>query len=294
MPVHAFVWLFALTVSLPASAQVATVSELPDSARLVTEDIPRFWAVFDRATPETLAPLLQSGYLDPGTAGVQDFTPHRIISAERLARKVLDDRERYEAAREGTLRLLELERAIRAPLYAMEYLYPPAVFPDVYFVIGRFNSGGTASRRGLLIGAEMVRDPEGLPKLVAHEAVHFQQPEPTGPITLLSQSIREGAADFIAELASGSPPTGAYLPYGLAHEAELWAEFREVMHGDDMTGWLYGGQPEGRPADLGYFIGYRIAGSYYDRAEDKRPAIAEIIEVTDFEDFLARSGYDPQ
>lgn len=91
----------------------------------------------------------------------------------------------------------------------------------------------------------------------------------TGPITLLSQSIREGAADFIAELTSGSLPAGAYLPYGLAHEADLWAEFREVMHGDDMAGWLYGGQPEGRPADLGYFIGYRIAEAY-DCAEDKR------------------------
>lgn len=139
----------------------------------------------------------------------------------------------------------------------------------------------------------MVRDPEGLPKLVAHEAVHFQQPKTTAPITLLAQSIREGAVDFIAELAAGRPPAGAYLPYGLAREAELWPEFREMMHGDDMAGWLYGGQPEGRPADLGYFIGYRIAGSYYDHAEDKRAAIADH-RSDGFEGFLARSGYDPR
>lgn len=293
MPVFLIV-LLLLAAPVRTSAQEVHVSELPDSARLVTEDIPRFWAVFDAASPEDLAARLQSDYLDPGTAGVQDFTPNRIISAERLAGKVLEDRDRYESVRERTLSLLELERAIRAPLYAMEYLYPEAVFPDVYFVIGRFNSGGTASPRGLLIGAEMVRDPQALPKLVAHEAVHFQQPEPTGPITLLAQSIREGAADFIAELASGRQPTGAYLAYGLAHEAALWAEFTEAMHGEDMAGWLYGGQPEGRPADLGYFIGYRIAGSYYDRAGDKRAAVRDIIEVTDFEDFLARSGYDPR
>lgn len=295
MPVYLLALVAVLLTAVPEAggAQEVHVSEVPDSVRLVTEDIPRFWAVFDQATPETLPALLQTHYLDVGTPGVQDFTPDRIISAERLAAKILEDRERYEAARARSLGLLEMERAIRAPLFAMEYLYPDAVYPDVYFIIGRFNSGGTASPRGLLIGAEMVRDPGNLPKLVAHEAVHFQQPTPVGPITLLAQSIREGAADFIAELASGRPPSAAYMPFGLAHEAELWPEFRQAMGGAEMAGWLYGGQPEGRPADLGYFFGYRIAESYYDRATDKHAAVREIIQATDFEDFLARSGYDP-
>ena len=82
MHVHGLALLLVLALSLPAGAQVPTVSEAPDSVRLVTEDIARFWAVFDHATPETLAALLQSDYLDPGTAGVQDFTPNRIISAD--------------------------------------------------------------------------------------------------------------------------------------------------------------------------------------------------------------------
>jgi uncharacterized protein YjaZ len=74
------------------------------------------------------------------------------------------------------------------------------------------------------------------------------------------------------------------------------------MHGMDLSGWLYGSPPEGRPADLGYFFGYRIAQSYYERAvegagadlEASREAVREILTVVGFPDFLERSGYDPR
>ncbi|NIU51572.1 MAG: lytic murein transglycosylase, partial [Gemmatimonadetes bacterium] len=36
----------------------------------------------------------------------------------------------------------------------------------------------------------------------------------------------------------------------------------------------------------------RIAKAYYERAADKRAAIAEILGVTDFKGFLERSGYE--
>jgi len=45
------------------------------------------------------------------------------------------------------------------------------------------------------------------------------------------------------------------------------------------------------PADLGYYVGYKIAEAFHARAQDKRRAPAEMIEVTDFDAFLARSGY---
>jgi uncharacterized protein YjaZ len=73
--------------------------------------------------------------------------------------------------------------------------------------------------------------------------------------------------------------------------AELWAEFRERMHGTDMAGWLYGGNDATeRPADLGYWMGYRIAHAYYARTADKRQAIHDILNITDFDAFLAASG----
>jgi hypothetical protein len=33
----------------------------------------------------------------------------------------------------------------------------------------------------------------------------------------------------------------------------------------------------GRPADLGYFVGYRIAEAYYNEGSDKKKAIAAIL-----------------
>ena len=65
-----------------------------------------------------------------------------------------------------------------------------------------------------------------------------------------------------------------------------------MMHGTELAGWLHGGaDSDGRASDLGYWMGYRIAKSYYDLAEDKQQALADILEITDFETFLESSGY---
>jgi len=268
---------------------------LPGSVRIVTADIERFWDVYDRATQETLAELLERDYLAAGTEALRDFVPMRILSADALARKILDEPERYERIREGSLSLQNMEREIREPFLRLEELYPPAVHPDVYFVIGRFNSGGTVSRRGILVGAEMVADdPDAVPGLIAHELVHFQQVDiPRGRFSLLAQAIREGSADFVGELISGGGLDEETYGYGFEHEAELWREFQKDMFDDEVGGWLYGGQPEGRPADLGYFIGYRIAQAFYERSDDRSRAIREVLTVRDYERFLERSGYRP-
>ncbi|HEV2146335.1 MAG TPA: DUF2268 domain-containing putative Zn-dependent protease [Longimicrobiaceae bacterium] len=265
----------------------------------MTDDIPRFWAVFDRATPETLPELLQREYLDPGTAGLQDFIPHRIRSAAELAEAIVRRRERYEEIREASLSVRSSERAIRAPFYALEYLYPAAVFPDIYFVIGRLSAGGTASGRGLLVGTEMFRDAEGLRSIVSHELIHFQQ-KASGQYaaaeaapTLLAVAVLEGSADFIAELISGVRGNAQAQAYGRVHECEIWRDFQQQMHGKDLGGWFYGDPPGERPADLGYFVGYRIVEAYYIHAADKRRALYDILTIRNFDDLLSRSGYQP-
>jgi len=60
-----------------------------------------------------------------------------------------------------------------------------------------------------------------------------------------------------------------------------------------MSQWLYGGADEatGRPADLGYFMGFRICQAYYQQAKDKKQAIVEILNTRDFNRLLADSGY---
>ena len=271
----------------------ATPHTDPDSAKLITSDVRLFWQAVDRASRDSLAPVLQREYLDRGTVGVRDFIPGRIFSAEDLGAAVRDRRAKYDSVRAANVDVARAEPAIRAAFRRLKAIYPDAVFPDVYFVIGRFNSGGTASKHGLLIGAEMYRDPSGLPAIVAHELIHYQQ-HYDNP-TLLEHSFLEGTADFLGEMISGSQINNAAHDYGLAHEHALWQEFKSHFDDRQFYPWMYGRPPDGRPNDLGYFIGYRIAEAYYNRTADKQHAIRDIINGGNgnVRELLAKSGYDP-
>ncbi len=286
--------VLVLGAASSAAAQSPPVTNDPDSARLITSDVELFWAVLDGSPPDSLSAHLQREYLDRGTDGLRDFIPARILSADALAQRIGTERDRYETRRPISLAAVSAETEIRAAFRALKARYPAAVFPDVYFVVGRFNSGGTVSEHGLLIGAEMQSDAANFPVIVAHELIHFQQATvDTSLRTLLAVSIQEGSADFIAELISGRHINERAHAYALPREADLWEEFRAVMHERETAGWLYGGAPEGRPADLGYFFGYRIAQAYYAVSNDKTRALQDILTGTDFPGLLAASGYAP-
>jgi len=272
---------------------VAPPTPNPDSAHLVASDIHLFWSVLDRAPGDSLADYLQREYLEKASVGVRDFIPGRIMSAEDLAAYVRANRATYDSVRAANLDVTRAEPAIRAAFHKLKELYPDAVYPDVYFVIGRFNSGGTSSDHGLLIGAEMYRDPARLPSIVSHELIHYQQHYDAR--SLLEHAFMEGTADFVGEMISGSQINNAAHQYGTSHEAELWAEFRKHFDDTDYFPWMYGKPADGKPNDLGYFIGYRIAQAYYDKAADKKQAIRDIITARagKVRELLAMSGYAP-
>jgi hypothetical protein len=48
-----------------------------------------------------------------------------------------------------------------------------------------------------------------------------------------------------------------------------------------------------KPGDLGYWVGYRIVKSYYERAAEKRRALREVLDMKDPKAFLAESGWYP-
>jgi uncharacterized protein YjaZ len=128
---------------------------------------------------------------------------------------------------------------------------------------------------------------------VSHELIHFQQRYPSGP--LLEHAFMEGSADFIGELISGRQINNEAHRYGIAHEAELWREFSTHFDNKDYFPWMYGRPTDGKPNDLGYFIGYRIAQAYYNKAADKTQAIRDIITARGghVRELLAMSGYAP-
>jgi hypothetical protein len=312
--------LFLLTVVVPACAGPGRVAPSGhgsvESVRLVTEDIPRFWRAFDRlpgdVTFEDAAEIFERDYLNGGTAGLAAFQEARFEDAERFAEAVLDAREYYAAVRENTLAIdtsVVLRDRILDSFREFKRLYPRGSFPDVYFIVGWLRTGGINVTPGLVIGAELfARDAatpveelnewarantkpfEWLPHIVAHELAHrFQLGRWRN--TLLHQAMREGAADYVAEQVSGGHINPRAHTYGQAHEAELWNEFVMVMSGSDFGDWLYAQPGDGRPADLGYFIGYRIVEAYHQRASDKATALRDIVELRDFLGIFEASGY---
>lgn len=115
---------------------------------------------------------------------------------------------------------------------------------------------------------------------------------------LLAQSIKEGAADFIAELVTEKKNNNVYTVYGREHEGDLKERFKLDMFSGDTADWLYNGSNV-QHADLGYFMGYAICSAYYRNMADKRKAIKDIVEL-DYEsephvlDFLVKSRYYPE
>ena len=308
--------LYLLVSASAGAAQTAEphVNRDPERVQFVTSDIDNFWRAYDLANQESdrtkQIAIYQREYLDRGSTGLQDFLRMRIKSAEDLLAAIERQPKYYASIRSSTLRVREMEDEMRGSFQRFKTLYPNAVFPDVYFVVGASNTGGTASRNGLLIGTEMygstpetprdelpdwmkavLRPIHTLPAIVAHESCHFNQKLPEQK-TLLDKAIQEGSCDFVGELIAGETINPMRQAHGDAHEAELWREFEAEMDSTGVRNWMYNGPTaKDRPADLGYHMGYKITQAFYNHAEDKHRALDDILNITDFRDFLQRSRY---
>ena len=290
----------------------------PDTAKLIFDDVPRFWAAYDLAektdNKDAKAAIFRREYLAPGTNGLIDYHFVKTQSMEKLVDKIEESHGYYEGIRERTLSAAQYEPVIREGLRSIVDLYPEANVPDVTFVIGRLNSGGTAGPTGMLIGLDVWSWAEGipldgipagfqkvvtnldldaLPFIVVHEHIHTLQ-QYGGEETLLLGALREGSADFIAGLAMPEQEKPHYYRWGVEREAIIWKRFAGEMDGDNVADWIGNNgsmDEEGWYADLGYFIGARICEDYYAQAEDKQQAIRDLLFVTDAKAILEASGY---
>lgn len=290
------------------------LNENPNKAKLVTTDIVNFWYAYDSAkgkNTEEQEQIFQVLYLDKASVGFQSWIEKRDKKVAELVKGINTLIPFYESIRPNTIRVEEYEKDIRAGFYALNYLYPEAAFPDVYFFIWYFlNSGSTTSDEGLLIATEthsvaestpldafpevhhkMIRSfkLDGMASLAAHESVHMQQPDQETS-NLLERSIREGAADFIAELATGRNPSQPVHDYADPQEEQLWNEFQKVMYGNKNGDWIYT-IPSDKPPALGYWMGYKIVEAFYEKQTDKQQAVQRLITTTDYEAIYEKSGY---
>lgn len=292
----------------------------PDRAKLFTSDIDHFWRAYDVAanltSPDDRAQAYRTEYFDRGSGGLIDYFLIKIRSIQKYV-AVIDSHPKYYASlRDHTSRVNAAVPAIRVAFRKMTALYEDSVFPDVYFVVGSFTSGGTTSNSGLLLGVDQSAGagapPSALDELdptvrawvtgiggditavVAHELVHYQQ-KTTKEKSLLRDVLIEGGADFIGELASGHQSNPAAFTFGEAHQVEIWRRFEKDMHGTDDRDWIANGGTErvgpNWVADLGYYVGYKISKAYYDRSPDKHRAIRDLLEFKDPDLILRQSGY---
>lgn len=292
--------VLSLVLPLMGFCQVGDFSKNPEDSQLHTEDIINFWKVFDLTYPKLNGAAFQEQYIDVGSEGLHGFMEYRIESGKKLAATVKNESDYYKAIRQTSLSIIKRKQRFYECFVNMKQIYPNAVFPDLYFVIGRKNAGGTTFKKGLIIGAEMfgVETEHFKPRLnidyldevVAHELVHFQQNYIVDN-SLLAQCIREGSADFICELIAGDHTNKEAHLFGEMHHEELWSEFVKQKNSDNWKGWLYSND-NSRPKDLGYWMGYKITKAYYEKTGDKAKAIQNILNIENFESFLAASGYD--
>jgi hypothetical protein len=222
--------LIALLIQSNSIFGQTNFSESPLNAVFETSDTENFWVAFDKINNLNKNPFNE--YIEKGSAGVKGFTQNRIINADSLFVMVKKRKADYELSRNVLDGISGKEKRVRAIYSALKYWYPNAKYPPVYFVYGRFNSGGTSSDDGIIIGTEMLKNLDGVTGLIAHELIHYQQ-YIEGKETLLKWSLNEGGADFIGEFISGESTNQFSYKYGEQHLDKLCSEFVTRLNGSD-------------------------------------------------------------
>ncbi|SDL96736.1 Predicted Zn-dependent protease [Pedobacter antarcticus] len=287
---------------------------VPLKAKFITSDIPQFWAAFDSAgrAPLRSREIYDELYFNKGSYGLGIFKTAAIGTTEAFASKIEKYDKYYRSIRRNTLQVQGAIPAMRKSFQRLKELYPASVFPDVYIVMGSMGSGGRSMAEGLFIGADVNCADESsdftnispafskilksltldkMPTLVTHELIHYQQNYTDTSKNILSRAIAEGSADFVCKLITGTTANHLLHQYGKMHEKELWTQFKNELSSNDIQKWFYYPATDSRPSDLGYYIGYKITEAYYLRSKDKKKAIEEIFNISNFRSFLEKSAY---
>lgn len=307
--------LAAVLVIVAGAAGAAYLGYAFDAAgaRFETADLERF----DRALAALrrgadTVPTLESMYFAPGSAGLRAYARMYRTDARRVQRALRRHGAYYDSTADLPSRVRAQLPAVRAAFGRFEAAYPRAVIPPTYFLVSGLGPGGANGYRGLLLAADSYGWPDhlplnaagqrrrtsALPHLAAHELVHFNQMT-AAPLAYirddsnLARAIKEGAADFVAELVSGDHINQPAHRYGRMHERALWEAFERDMLGHDTGEWFFVQPADStRPPDLGYFLGYRVVEAWYRRFAGRPDRLTALIGVDDYRRFLAESGYD--
>lgn len=285
-------------IARTASAQDVTTPDIH------IEDVSRFFAVYDAAGGHPSAEQLQRDYIDAGSDGLHQFARIRNITGVRIADTLAKDPQIYVNARRCMEVLPRVRERVTAALRTLVQLYPQARLPPITIAVSRGKPMGVGSPvTGIQIGLEALcatnymhaNVEDRFVYVIAHEYAHVQQYQPLVDKehpTVLEGSMMEGAAELTAEIIAGSVSNPAQSEMAKGREREIETAFLADVDKTDVSAWLYNGSRE-KSGDLGYWVGYRIVKSYYQRAKDKRQALREILDMKDPKALLEKSGWYP-
>lgn len=300
----------SLSVSLLATVlPLASMAQAPATASgtapaVIIRDVERFYDIYDAADGKPTAEELQRDYIDPGSDGLHHFARLRRVTGEAMVAALEQRPTLYEDARRCMRVLPQAKQRLDESLSRLSELYPDANLPPVTIVVGRGKPIGIGyPDTGLQIGLEALcavgwMNPnieDRFVHVIAHEYAHVQLAPAIAKLerpTVLERSLAEGAAEFAAELISGSMAYTHFDTMTRGREQTIETAFQADMHTTDYSDWLDNSSME-RPGDLGYWVGYRIVKAYYQRADDKQQALRDILRMEDPKAFLAASGWSP-
>ena len=257
---------------------------------------------------------LTMSYLDAPGRGAEVLTKSLGLNAANLDQSMDRNGRIYAGMPTLSSQSDSLGSDIQRAFDAFQARYPAAVFPEIYVAPGSFDGRAIiqpgsvvvfaaeyflpAKQETLQIGdaGELVTGPQGVVSQAVHELVHIQRArvntiDELTNRNLLPYSMREGTADFIAWLLTGSTTYPRAMAYGRQNEVNVWCEFQAEIDASDRGEWFSFDDNRSRPYGVGAFIGFRIAEAFYENAVDKDAAFEALVRLDDYGEVLSASGY---
>ncbi|MCP9746774.1 DUF2268 domain-containing protein [Lacihabitans sp. CS3-21] len=224
----------------------------------------------------------------------------------------------------------EMIQRINAAYGKLLKIYPEAKIKPNVICIGIMDDGGKSFESGQYVGLELFTcnsfadttelinsngfidylkagsfDIRRMDELIVHELVHLSQFKGNdeflktfkGTIQYIPL-LGEGGAAFIADLvfdfkATIGPGTFNAIQYKYCEEnkVRLWQDYKNLTDMSKISDYFYKNTHLYPVRSVGYYLGYQICKQYYEKAKNKRKAIKEIIEVTDYDKLVTESAF---
>ena len=274
---------------------------------VISDDIPNFWKAYDQIikTKDSLKQIeiIQTQYIDKGTEGLQGIMQARQYTALSYTKSINRYPLFWNSIRKNTLQVNAYAFKIEKGIEKLRKIYPNLKPAKVYFTIGALRTNGTTEKDKVLIGSELAMADNSvitsefgknlshlsvyfatnpindITFLNIHEFIHTQQKTTIGN-TLLSQTIIEGVAEFIAEKALKINSPNKLIAFGKLNDERIKKAFVKEMFSTYLYNWIWNSTDnEFKMRDLAYYVGYAVCEKYFALSIDKKLAIKKMIEL---------------